>query len=145
MENEHLDEGEVIKKKRGRRKKVVEELPENIEIFIEEREPEEAEPHVPKKRGRKPKGGKIIQQVVPINNQKIERPNVILHLKCSMKDLQVTNGSSCLIESFNFASKTDLSYELLNGSDNKQHSTPYFSKFVFIILIFTFSLQHSLQ
>jgi hypothetical protein len=75
-----------------------------------------------KKRGRKPKGGKIIQQVVPINNQKIERPNVILHLKCSMKDLQVTNGSSCLIESFNFASKTDLSYELLNGSDNKQHS-----------------------
>ena len=72
-----------------------------------------------KKRGRKPKGGKIIQQVVPINNQKIERPNVILHLKCSMKDLQATNGSSCLIESFNFASKTDLSYELLNGSDAK--------------------------
>jgi hypothetical protein len=72
-----------------------------------------------KKRGRKPKGGKIIQQVVPINNQKIERPNVILHLKCSMKDLQATNGSSCLIESFNFANKSDLSYELLNGSDAK--------------------------
>jgi hypothetical protein len=72
-----------------------------------------------KKRGRKPKGGKIIQQVVPINNQKIERPNVILHLKCSMKDLQSTNTSSCLIESFNFASKTDLSYELLNAPINE--------------------------
>ena len=72
-----------------------------------------------KKRGRKPKGGKIIQQVVPINNQRIERPNVILHLKCSMKDLQTTNGSSCLIESFNFANKTDLSYELLNTPMNE--------------------------
>ena len=65
-----------------------------------------------KKRGRKPKGGKIIQQVVPLNHQKIDRPNVILHLKCSMKDLQSAN-SSCLIESFNFGSKNELSYEML--------------------------------
>jgi len=72
-----------------------------------------------KKRGRKPKGGKIIQQVVPLDNQKIERPNVILHLKCSMKDLQISNNSSCLIESFNFAPKNELSYELLN--DNKPY------------------------
>jgi hypothetical protein len=33
---------------------------------------------VAKKRGRKPKGGKIIQQVVPINNNKETKPNVIL-------------------------------------------------------------------
>jgi hypothetical protein len=83
-----------------------------------------------KKRGRKPKGGKIIQQVVPLNNQKIERPNIILHLKCSMKDLQSTSSASCLIESFNFGNKNELSYELLNSgnittNDNKptQHLT----------------------
>ena len=69
-----------------------------------------------KKRGRKPKGGKIIQQVVSINNQNVERPNIILHLKCSMKDLQ-TSTNSCLIESFNFTSKNDLSYELLNSTN----------------------------
>jgi hypothetical protein len=71
-----------------------------------------------KKRGRKPKGGKIIQQVVPLNQQKIDRPNVILHLKCSMKDLQLAN-SSCLIESFNFGTKNELSYELLNANNNE--------------------------
>lgn len=77
-----------------------------------------------KKRGRKPKGGKIIQQVVSIDNQKVERPNVILHLKCSMKDLQTTTNSSCLIESFNFSTKNDLSYEILNSSniDTKPYS-----------------------
>lgn len=75
-----------------------------------------------KKRGRKPKGGKIIQQVVPLNHQKIDRPNVILHLKCSMKDLQLAN-SSCLIESFNFGTKNELSYELLNTNNNENKST----------------------
>lgn len=68
-----------------------------------------------KKRGRKPKGGKIIQQVVSNYNEKVERPNVILHLKCSMKDLQNTTDS-CLIESFNFTNKNNLSYELLNSN-----------------------------
>ena len=41
-----------------------------------------------KKRGRKPKGGKIIQQITPATIVKEEKPNVILHLKCSIKDLQ---------------------------------------------------------
>ena len=43
-----------------------------------------------KKRGRKPKGGKIIQQNLPVVEQKEAKPNVILHLKCSMKDLQMS-------------------------------------------------------
>ena len=46
---------------------------EEIDIQIEETKP------VAKKRGRKPKGGKIIQQIVPINNNKESKPNVILH------------------------------------------------------------------
>ena len=42
---------------------------------------------IAKKRGRKPKGGKIIQQALPITIKKENKPNVILHLKCSFKDL----------------------------------------------------------
>ena len=61
---------------------------------------------VAKKRGRKPKGGKIIQQILPLNNNKENRPNVILHLKCCLKDLNDNNnlfGSD--LDSFNFLSK----------------------------------------
>ena len=74
-----------------------------------------SEKEVIKKRGRKPKGGKIIQPVISVDCQKIDRPNIILHLKCSMKDLQTSNSSSsCIIESYNFGNKNELSYELLN-------------------------------
>ena len=54
---------------------------------------------VAKKRGRKPKGGKIIQQVVSLNDNKDSKPNVILHLKCSLNDLQSTTINTN-IESF---------------------------------------------
>jgi hypothetical protein len=62
-----------------------------------------------KKRGRKPKGGKIIQQVLSNETQKEDRPNVILHLKCSMKDLQTTNKTASFVESYSFqTNKSDL-------------------------------------
>jgi hypothetical protein len=71
-----------------------------------------------KKRGRKPKGGKIIQQIVHLNNNKDSKPNIILHLKCSLKDLQTNTLLSSNVESFNFAEcKGDLSYEVINSSD----------------------------
>ena len=92
---ENIDESTVLKKKRGRRKKVVEPVmndsvdpPQNIELVIEENvqnvEPNE---HVAKKRGRKPKGGKLILKQCEPNLQKNIVTNVILHLKCSMSDL----------------------------------------------------------
>lgn len=68
-----------------------------------------------KKRGRKPKGGKIIQNFVANEAQKIDKPNIILHLKCSLKDLQ--QPSSCLVESYNFNSG-NLNYDLLNKNEN---------------------------
>lgn len=72
-----------------------------------------------KKRGRKPKGGKIIQQSVQLNNNKDLKPNIILHLKCSLKDLQTNTLLSSNVESFNFSeSKGDLSYEVINSSDS---------------------------
>lgn len=79
--------------------------------------PEETKP-AGKKRGRKPKGGKIIQQVVPLNNNKEAKPNVILHIKCSIKDLQSNTSLSSNIESFNFSSKNDLNYDIIDSNQN---------------------------
>ena len=69
-----------------------------------------------KKRGRKPKGGKIIQQVITLDNQKDDKPNVILHLKCSMKDLQISKDNNNL-DSYNFIGKNELNYDII-GSEN---------------------------
>jgi hypothetical protein len=83
-----------------------------------------------KKRGRKPKGGKIIHNVVIDNSNKIEKPNIILHLKCFFKDLdnQVTNNIDN-IDSYKFPSKNNLLYDVINeevssnmGLDDKQKS-----------------------
>jgi len=76
------------------------------------------EPKIAKKRGRKPKGGKIIQQVVNNEPQKEEKPNVILHLKCSMKDLQSSNQNNSIIESYNFSGgKNELAYEIISNEN----------------------------
>jgi hypothetical protein len=76
-----------------------------------------------KKRGRKPKGGKIIQQVISSENQINDKPNVILHLKCSTKDLQ--NLSSTAVEPFAFNKKNKLCYEVI-GSDNINSINTYY-------------------
>jgi len=73
---------------------------------------------VAKKRGRKPKGGKIIQQIVPLNNNKEPKPNVILHLKCSLKDLQSNLMQGTEIQSFNFQPTNQLTYDIINSEPN---------------------------
>jgi len=71
-----------------------------------------------KKRGRKPKGGKIIQQITPFNNVKESKPNIILHLKCSLNDLNSSLHFNSNIQSFNFSSnKNEGSYEILTNND----------------------------
>ena len=69
-----------------------------------------------KKRGRKPKGGKIIQQTNLSNeNDNNIKPSVILHLKCCLKDLE-TNVLNSNVEPFNFSSnKHDLSFEIIDS------------------------------
>jgi hypothetical protein len=100
---------------------------ENIEIFlhsdsdVKNDNPDEnliVKPPA-KKRGRKPKGGKIIQQILPVIENKENKPNIILHLKCSSKDLQTTgdynsNFTCANIESFQFAGANELSYEIIS-------------------------------
>lgn len=80
---------------------------------------EEKQKPTGKKRGRKPKGGKIVQQIVSLNNNKEVKPNVILHLKCSMKDLEHNSFDTNNIESYNFSeSNNNLCYEII-GSDKE--------------------------
>ena len=146
----------VVKLKRGRKPKVVSientqfESPkfENINVFIEEPINNEDnnlsvnnelnfsndisidEPKFGiKKRGRKPKGGKIIQNSVQITSNKEEKPNIILHLKCGLKDLQTnTLLSSTNIEGFNFSPNKNLIYEIINSNENKLIQNNYNSE-----------------
>ena len=87
---------------------------------------EKKEPNIPKKRGRKPKGGKIIQKTIFENNNKEDKPNIILHLKCILKDLQ-TNSLSQDVESFHFPNINKLTYDIIdtefkNENNNNKHS-----------------------
>jgi len=74
-------------------------------------------PQIAKKRGRKPKGGKIIEQAYPMADVKEPKQNVILHLKCSLKDLQTDTLNSSILESFNFDAG-DLSFEVINNTSS---------------------------
>jgi hypothetical protein len=67
---------------------------------------------IAKKRGRKPKGGKIIQQITPLNNNKEIKPNVILHLKCSIKDLNSNNLFGSNLEGYSFSNQ-NLSFDVI--------------------------------
>jgi len=99
-----------VKQKRGRKAKTQEPIPIETEenVVVEQVTPA-------KKRGRKPKGGKIIQQVVSVNNSNENKPNVILHLKCSINDIQCYSATQTNVESFNFeTNKSDLSFETIN-------------------------------
>ena len=60
-------------------------LDETVDSCIDKQETDVKEPG--KKRGRKPKGGKLIIKSLEQENQVISLPNIILHLKCSSKDV----------------------------------------------------------
>ena len=79
-----------------------------------------------KKRGRKPKGGKIIQQVEATVVDTEIKQNVILHLKCSMKDLESHNNCEDSVKAYD--SNADLSYDLLLNHENNtfNNNSTYF-------------------
>ena len=90
----------------------------NVELNSNQIQKCDEDKPVAKKRGRKPKGGKIIQQIVPLNNNKEPKPNVILHLKCSLKDLQSNLIQGSEIQSFNFQPTNQLTYDIINSEPN---------------------------
>lgn len=73
-----------------------------------------------KKRGRKPKGGKIIQQIIPLSDIKEPKPNVILHLKCSIKDLKDNNLFGNILEGYSFSNPNNLQYDVIIGNKLSQ-------------------------
>ena len=92
---------------------------ENENVFNKSTyENDENKPYA-KKRGRKPKGGKIIQQPLNLNNNKETKPNVILHLKCFLKELNNNTLQGPNIKSYNFSqSKNDLGYEIITSNND---------------------------
>ena len=71
-----------IKKKRGRKKKDANEDIQTAVVDV----PSVAD-KIPKKRGRKPKGGKLITAPITDNAERMSIANIILHLKCSLDNL----------------------------------------------------------
>lgn len=52
--------------------------------------PEENTISIPKKRGRKPKGGKIVKKEIIFDNSTFENQVIILHLRCKLNDINDT-------------------------------------------------------
>lgn len=108
----------VEKKKRGRKPNVVLTTTTNTTDKI------------PKKRGRKPKGGKIVQYQ-PIKELKCEQKvNIILHLKCVKNDItNIKTDPVVNLEHFQFTDNktTDLNYMVikntLHNSTEQNNST----------------------
>lgn len=83
---------------------------ENIKINIVEQESDTEKPI--KKRGRKPKGGKIVENINNNAPQIEVKPNVILCLKCSLKDL---NGG---FDEISASSSFGVNFDLLEDHNN---------------------------
>jgi hypothetical protein len=83
-------------------------------------EPPADAPKIHKKRGRKPKGGKIVPNNFTLENNKGHEPNIIMHLKCGESDLNQNTFSSSLacdsnVETFQFENKTnELGYSVID-------------------------------
>lgn len=114
---------ETTKKTGGRKKKAGENIipviidepaPENINVVIEN--------DSTKKRGRKPKGGKLVSKNSEKENSTTPVVNVILHLKCSLKDLDDynTNMNKLVTNPLNY--NPDVPPEIMTYHPNDQTS-----------------------
>ena len=111
------------KKKRGRKSKKELEMMKNLEL---EKHEEDNEIKKPKKRGRKPRGGKIFPKINSSNSVINEKNNIILHLKCSLSDIDNKNYDENIEHfQFNETKIADLNYELINKKQNITYSSNY--------------------
>lgn len=141
--NDALNDGNVpsnliVKPKRGRKPNKVTtsaelKMVEPISEALVENESNDLIKQIAKKRGRKPKGGKIVQQSAISEMTTQPKTNIILHLKkCSMSDLLVHEPTeSAQLESFHFPlNKNDLAYDVLETSNEETTSTPAYSNVI---------------
>ena len=102
------------KKKRGRKAKIIDILSTDVAVN-----------KIPRKRGRKPKGGKVVtvqptNEIVP--DSKI---NIILHLKCNISEInQSDNNSKNNIDNFQFSEtkSAELNYMIYNSNNCTNNS-----------------------
>ena len=78
---------------------------------------------IPKKRGRKPKGGKIIQPIHRGEDIIAPEQNIILHLKCKSTDLLdpffSTQNATTEVETYQFEqNNSDLGYFIISNNGN---------------------------
>jgi hypothetical protein len=132
--SEQIDIDKIEKVFENIEEKVFENIEEKVfenENYIdndgeEQEEQEKEEKIITKKRGRKPKGGKIVLQMLSNLSVSESKPNIILHLKCSLKDLQNDFFSNNSLESFHFSSgKNDLNYEIIKNENEILTNTHY--------------------
>jgi len=79
---------ETLRRKRGRKSKKELEFIKNYELENNIVRPDDSDKK-PKKRGRKPKGGKIVKSFIDDPNENTNNiQNIILHLKCTDSDIE---------------------------------------------------------
>jgi hypothetical protein len=95
-------------------------------VVVEKDASEEGSVKIPKKRGRKPKGGKIIKPPPDKENNEQSKPNIILHLKCSLNDVNdnifsmgVNNYDPNveIVDGYSFSINKELSYDFIEKKE----------------------------
>ena len=73
-----------------------------------------------KKKGRKPKGGKLIVKADEVKEQPVQLSNVILHLKCSTKELNeyIEKNNKLVIDNFSYNPDKPPTIMTYNSKDN---------------------------
>ena len=114
----------VAKKQRVSRVKKVLSIPNSCDqittqptIPVSPNTPQTDEPRVLKRRGRKPKGGKIVPTQLPISSATVDKPNILIHLKCSLQDLHLNEKNT--IGTYQFT-PNNISTEFLKLEQNIQ-------------------------
>jgi hypothetical protein len=107
------------KKRRGRKAKIdatIENTNEESENVVLEK--------IPKKRGRKPKGGKVVTCIQNDNNNNDIIPNIILHLKCNQSDIN-NHSNKDFIDTYQFnnTKNYDFNYLQLSNESNSYNNT----------------------
>jgi hypothetical protein len=122
--------------------KVVEQqqAPQQTKVVEQQQQTEvveqQTEVKLPKKRGRKPKGGKIIQNNFSLEQNKSHEPNIIIHLKCGETDLVQNSFISSIVyepnvpavETFQFENTNDLGYSVIDYGNKESGVKDYIQK-----------------
>jgi len=114
----------MIKKKGRKPKSYYENLKNDLSLNNQEQTIEEVKPvKEHKKRGRKPKGGIVVEQTKTINTI-IPIPNIILHLNCKLSDILNSNNDysntyNPYVENvIDFNNDETCNYDFLTNNDN---------------------------